>query len=456
VTARAELPTRVLAAGLAASVLSMGILAGVDPALAIGVTLGLVLLIIAMANLAAGICVFTVLSFVDTLLPADAQGTLTASKLMGLVLVLSWFAFVTAGDREQRERIFTPPGFLFVLIAFVGWATISAAWAEDPGAALESVSRYLPNAFLFLIVFAGVRTRDQLTWVVGSFVAGALLTGLYGMFSGTAPDDAGRLEGAGGDANETAAVLVAGGALAAALAVSLKGKPVLRVAAAIVVPLCVFAVFLTLSRGGLLALGAALLAAVVFAGRQRGTVIAAGTAVLVVTVLYFGVFAPAEARERITIADGGTGRVDIWTVGWRMVESAPILGVGAGNFTVSSIHYLLEPGALLRDDFIVDTPKVAHNIYLQVLAELGVVGLVLFGSVVLFSLVCAWRAADTARLGGDRQLEILSRGLAVALVGLLAAYFFVSSEYSKQLWLLLALCPAALAASRAELAARRA
>ena len=78
VTARAELPTKLLAAGLAASVLSMGILAGVDPALAIGLTLGLVLLIIAMANLTAGICLLAFLTFLETVLPAgsavDLQG----------------------------------------------------------------------------------------------------------------------------------------------------------------------------------------------------------------------------------------------------------------------------------------------------------------------------------------------------------------------------------------------
>jgi hypothetical protein len=91
-----------------------------------------------------------------------------------------------------------------------------------------------------------------------------------------------------------------------------------------------------------------------------------------------------------------------------------------------------------------------------VLAELGVVGLALFASILVFSLVCVWKAARAARLCADREVEILSRAMAVALVGLLAAYFFVSSEYSKQLWLLLALCPAALAISRAELAARRA
>ena len=108
-TARVELPVKLLAAGLAVSVLSMGILAGVDAALAIGLTLGLVLLIIAMANLTAGICLLAFLTFLETVLPADAQGVVSISKVVGLVLVLSWFALITAGERDQRDRVCAAP-----------------------------------------------------------------------------------------------------------------------------------------------------------------------------------------------------------------------------------------------------------------------------------------------------------------------------------------------------------
>ena len=452
-TARAELPTKVVAAGLAAAVLLMGILAGVYPALAIGLTLGLVLLIIAMANLTAGICLLAFLTFLETVLPADAEGVLSISKVVGLVLVLSWFALVTAGERDQRE-IFSPAAFLFVLISLVAWAAVSAVWAEDSGAAIDSATRYLPNAMLFLIVFAGVRTREQFLWVVGALVAGAVVAALYGMVAGAPADDPGRV--GIGNANETAASLVAGGTLAAALAFALTGKPVLRLLTTIAVPLCVFAVFLTASRGGLVALGASLLAAVFMAGRRRGVVLTLAFAAVIAAFVYFSAFASIEARDRILELQGGTGRTDIWTVGWRMVEDQPLRGVGAGNFPIASIHYLLEPGALLRDDFIVDNPKVAHNTYLNVLAELGVVGLALFLAVIAFSLWCAARALGAATEAGDRQLDVLARAMIVVLVGLLAADFFGSRQYSKQLWLLLSLCPALLAISRAELAARRA
>ena len=453
-TARTQLPTRLLGAGLLGSALLMGVLAGVNPALAVGLTVGLVLLVIAMANLTAGICLLAFLTFLDTILPADAQGALSVSKLVGLVLVLSWFALITAGDPERREQIFSPPAFVFLLISFVGWAAVSAVWAEDSGAAIDATTRYLPNAMLFLIVFAGVRTREQLLWVVGSLVVGAVVAAVYGMVAGPPPDDPGRV--AIGNANETAASLVAGGTLAAALVFALRGKPVLRLLTTIAVPLCVFAVFLTLSRGGLVALGASLIAAIVVAGRRRGLVLGLAAAAVLATVIYFGAFAPAEARDRVLELQGGTGRTDIWTVGWRMVEDQPLLGVGAGNFPVASIHYLLEPGSLLRTDFIVDNPKVAHNTYLNVLAELGVVGLALFLAVIAFPLWWAARAVGFAARAGDRQLEVLARAMVVVIVGLLAADFFGSRQYSKQLWLLLGLCPVLLQISRAELASRRA
>jgi O-antigen ligase len=447
--ARAELPGRLLAASLLASAFLVGIVAGFSPPLAIALTVGVVFLVIAMADLTAGICVFAVATFIDTVLPADAQGTLSVPKLLGVVLVLSWLAIVTAGERDRRERIFSHPGFLLVLISFTAWAALSAAWAEDPGAALGAAGRYLPNAMLFLIVFAGVRTREQLIWVVGSLVVGAFLSAVYGMVS-PAPDDPGRVSI--GNANETAASLVMGGTLAAALAITARTRPALRVASAIAVPLCVYAVFLTLSRGGLIALAASLVAAVVVAHRHRAAVLTAAAFAVLGAVLYFGVFASSEARDRVLETQGGTGRTDIWKVGWRMVEAEPLRGVGAGNFPTSSIHYLLEPGSILRDDFIVDNPKVAHNTYLNVLAELGVVGLGLFLAIVGFALGCAGRAIGVAARAGDRQVEVLARAMIVVLVGLLAADFFGSREYSKQFWLLLALCPVLLEVSRAGLA----
>jgi O-antigen ligase len=128
-----------------------------------------------------------------------------------------------------------------------------------------------------------------------------------------------------------------------------------------------------------------------------------------------------------------------------------VRGIGAGNFPTSSIHYLLAPGSILRDDFIVDNPKVAHNTYLNVLAELGVIGFGMFLAIIGFAFFCAGKAVRISTARGDRQVETLSRAMVVVLVGVLAADFFGSREYSKQFWLLLSLCPVLLEISRTEL-----
>ena len=77
----------------------------------------------------------------------------------------------------------------------------------------------------------------------------------------------------------------------------------------------------------------------------------------------------------------------------------------------------------------------------------------LFLSVIGFAFYCAGKAIGEASRAGDRQVEVISRAMIVVLVGTLAADFFGSREYNKQLWLLLALCPVLLEISRAELAA---
>jgi O-antigen ligase len=106
------------------------------------------------------------------------------------------------------------------------------------------------------------------------------------------------------------------------------------------------------------------------------------------------------------------------------------------------------PGTIVFDEHIIDRPQVPHNIYLQVLTELGVVGLAIFLAIIGVCLVCALRAAHLFRSRGSPGLEIMSRGLLIALAGVLTAEFFSSQLYSKQLYILLATAPALLAMAR--------
>ena len=53
-------------------------------------------------------------------------------------------------------------------------------------------------------------------------------------------------------------------------------------------------------------------------------------------------------------------------------------------------------------------------------------------------------------------MEIVARAMVVALVGILAADFFITEQYGKQLWLLLGLGPALLRRRAAHLSGRAA
>lgn len=450
-------PRTWLLPGLLASLAAAcGVLAGADAAMAIAMALAIVLMVVTIVSLTAGLVGFIVLSFLE-LVPAATGPALSVAKAAGLVLAVSWLAGVASG---QFKRLFPSvhPYLTFVLLAFLAWNLVSIAWAEDPEPAYVSVASYALAFALFPIVFSALRTKRHMLWMMTAFVLGAAFTAIYGVLTqpnaaalATSPAAASglnRLEGTIGDPNELASLLVAGVALSGVIIFNRNVAAPFRLGVTFCTLLMLIAVFFTLSRGGLVALGALGLTAILASGRHRLQAALAGLAVAgVALVFFFGVASP-EARDRIIKNDGGSGRTDIWKVGWRMVEAEPLLGVGAANFQTASVHYLLAPGAIRYDEYLVDIPAVSHNLYLGVLAETGVPGLTLFLLIVIACIAAAVRAQRTFRSRDDPEGELMATCLITAIGALLAAYFFLSEEHSKHLWLLLSFCPALLAIAR--------
>ena len=279
----------------------------------------------------------------------------------------------------------------------------------------------------------------------------AIATGASSSADATDPT---RAAGTIGDPNQLAAVLVGALPLALALAADRERGAGLRAAAAACAALALLGTLASASRGGLLALAAVLLTAVVVGGRWRPAALPVVVLVVLSTVVYFGAVAPAPLRDRLTHGDDGSGRTDLWRVAWRIVQDRPLLGVGAGNFELAGVRYVLRPGELTRADAVVTLPRPVHNTYLQVLAELGLVGGFMLFALIGYVLRCGLQAARAFTARGDRTMELLSRAWVVGLVGVLVADFFLSSQFSKQLWFMLALGPCLRAVARMPAQAR--
>jgi O-antigen ligase len=315
------------------------------------------------------------------------------------------------------------------------------------------------NFALFPIALIAIRNRQHVLWLVGTFLAGAFAAVALGVLDGSlhsaSTDD--RLTGAGVNPTQLGNYLVVVVLVAATLTANRRWSPTARAGVFAVTALGGIAVLMTLSREAIVGLAAALILAPLAIGRgRRGIALLFVVMAVVGSVAWYAALAPAGSVERVTHPErgGGTGREDLWRVGWRMVKDRPVAGVGAGNFPVASIHYVLRPGKTEREEIIVDKKKVAHNIYLTVLSELGTVGFALFAVILGQCLIRAGQAARRFRDRSDLTMELVARGLFLALISLFVADFFSSALYSKQLWLLLAIAPALIAVAERQQVSR--
>ena len=447
----ARVPERLVYAGIVLACVLVGALAAVDPALAVAALVGLALVPIVLARPIVGLCALLLMSFLEYY--AGLTGSLSVTKILGAVLVLAWLAIVATTSHAERRAeglLSREPVLAAALLLMAAWAVASAMWAEAPDAAQTSAQRFILNFILFPIALVAVRTRLHMSALTIVFVIGAFTAASFGLLEGSLTDPAAenRLAGAGINPNQLGSYLVVAMVFCVAFAVNPRWSPSARAASIAAAGVAGIGVFLTLSRGALVGMAVAFLLAPFVAGRgRRARALAVVLTAALGAVLWFAAVAPADAVERVTNPgrSGGSGRADLWRVGWRMVEDQPIQGVGAGNFPEASIRYLLRPGATERDEFIVDDKKVAHNVYLTVLTEIGLVGLLLFLLIIAMCLRATLRAAGRFARDGDLTMELLARGLFVSLVSLSVVGFFSSALYVKQYWILLAAAPALLA-----------
>ncbi|HZU60722.1 MAG TPA: O-antigen ligase family protein, partial [Solirubrobacteraceae bacterium] len=395
---RLSLTEPTLLAGMAAclAALVIGVSAGVAPKTVLEASIGAIFVALIMSDITMGLMCFGLLAFFDNL---PGVGSVSAAKAAGTLVALSWLATIAVRPAARRGFFGAHSRLAATILLLLAWMALSLTWAASASTGVGEIGRYALNLLLLPIIYAAIRNRDHARWLIVVLVAGATLSALYGIVfarGDALAQGTTRLAGAGEDANSEAMLLVAGIALAAALASIKEFSATARIAAMVAGLIQLVALVDTVSRGGLVGLAAVTVLGIAFAGRRRRlplalTALAGG---LCLTGYYLSVASPA-ARARITTisSSSSSGRNDIWTVAWRMVQAHPLNGVGVGNFTNTSVHYLFQPGAIPSSKYIVDTPEVAHNIYLQILAETGVVGLFLFLCLVGGALWCGVQAA---------------------------------------------------------------
>lgn len=422
------------AAGTAAV---LGAVAVYSPKYAVFVLLAAAFVAVAISRLPLAIAVFVVLTF-PAHLPGSFGAGATLAKPLGVLIVLAWGGAVLTRRGSLPLLPRARPLLFSAIIGLLLFGGASMLWAADSSQTRSAVERLVQVAALLLVTYTAASSRSGFRTIVHGYLLASVVTSLYSIVSGHYIA-AGRLATLF-DPNYFAAELIPA-ILIASFLFATTGSARMRWLFAVVAAVDLAAFALTQSRGGIVGLAVALLAAVVVAGRARPRIVALVLVVVAGGLGYYLAYKPAHVFE--TASRGGltgtsSGRLDLWRVALRVFAGHPLGGVGLGNYQVVEPSYATQTMNLDFVRFIVTDRLVAHNTYLQMAAELGLVGLFLFLTIVALPLRLAGRAL--ARMGealGDLEFHV--RGLLAGTIGMLVTYVFLSAEYEKPLWLVLGL-----------------
>jgi len=216
---------------------------------------------------------------------------------------------------------------------------------------------------------------------------------------------------------------------------------ILRLIALYSAGICIFTVILTYSRGGLLAMIVALAVLLFVYPPKRKYV----PVILFSTLLVMYMLPPNYLDRLFALSSffrpGNSSRVEELSLEGRLSEnltalemfkSHPVFGIGLNTYSYLFPVYSKNLGLAL-----VATERDAHNIYLEVIAEMGLVGFIIFSLV----LVSAFRSIMVARkiflILNDKNFAGMCIGYFAGMVGYFTAAAFIHNGYPRFFYLIL-------------------
>lgn len=375
---------------------------------------------------------------------ALAGGVVTPWAQAGLALSILTLALLVVGKglKDRFLKIVVPP-FTWPLLAALGVAILQSLTWTDAAGVRQSLSLDVEatRGVLFLLVLLLLwlwlgatifRTTKSLNTLIKFLVVFGLILAFSALvlslawqqnFTWLRPVEGGSPFGTFVNRNHFAGYMELLLPLPVALLVTHRATLENRVFYVFVAVMMGLALCFSLSRGGLISLCAQMIFLVSLNAQMR---IAAqqttarlrllrwGGVGAVALLIMAGVIAMGADPIifRIAGSDFETDRGAIWADSWRIFQAHPLMGAGLGTFATSFPQHAPDNGF--------DIAGEAHNDYLQVLTDTGLIG----GGVLLWFLFLLVRVISQSLKTGTPQQAALALGCATGLFGLLVHSLF--------------------------------
>jgi len=285
---------------------------------------------------------------------------------------------------------------------FVTWVGLTYFWSFDPGRTRIAAVTFVQLLTMVWLIWQFAQTYQKQILLLRAFVLGTVVSSIaivVAFLNGpTAESYYGRYTGLGFNPNDLALILALSLPISMYLAARDEG---LRFRVWLYgghLVLALAAILLTAARGPLIAsVGALFMLPFAFSQLTRGQK-AVGLALVVLLGIGAGLLVPQTSWSRLSTigseVSSGTlnERTMIWRAGWVVFNQSPFRGVGAAAFAPSVEHALGMPfhGSGIDDGGPANVELVAHNTFISVLVEQGVIGFALFLGILLTLVFSAW------------------------------------------------------------------